>query len=75
MFEEKMESEQLATIEKTELLRDLDRLDLENSIIKFDIQHLVVKLEHVKSLALEKELKMSIVKNNMHQIETKAKHI
>jgi hypothetical protein len=50
-------------------------LDLENSILKSDIQNLGVKLEHVKSLALEKQLEMSTIKNDMHQIETKAKHV
>jgi hypothetical protein len=36
MLEEKMESEQLAAIEKSELL---NILDLKNSIIKSNIQH------------------------------------
>jgi kinesin family protein 15 len=75
VLEEKIESEQLATAEKSELLRDLNRLDSENLILKSDIQHLGVKLEHAKRLALEKELEMSAVKEDRHQIETKAKHV
>ncbi|CAM6042219.1 unnamed protein product [Sphagnum compactum] len=75
VLEEKTESEQLAAAEKSELLRDLNRLDSENLILKSDIQHLGVKLEHAKRLALEKELEMSAVKEDRHQIETKAKHV
>ncbi|CAK9213743.1 unnamed protein product [Sphagnum troendelagicum] len=75
VLEEKIESEQLAAAEKSELLRDLNRLDSENLILKSDIQHLGVELEHAKRLALEKELEMSAVKEDRHQIETKAKHV
>ncbi|CAK9267606.1 unnamed protein product [Sphagnum jensenii] len=75
VLEEKIESEQLAAAEKSELLRDLNRLESENLILKSDIQHLGVELEHAKSLSLEKELEMSAVKEDRHQIETKAKHV
>jgi len=75
VFEEKTKSEQLAIVEKSKLVRDFNRLDLDNSILKFDIHHLGVKLVHVKNLALEKELKMFVVKKDMRQIETKAKHV
>ncbi len=50
-------------------------MDLENSILKSDIQHLGVKSEHAKSLALEKQLEIFTIKNDMHQIETKAKRV
>ncbi len=43
-------------------------MDLENSILKSNIQHLDVKLEHAKSLALVKELEMFIVENDTCQI-------
>jgi len=66
VFEEKTKSEQLAIVEKSKLFRDFNRLDLDNSFLKSDIHHLGVKLVHVKNLALEKELKMFVVKKDMH---------
>ncbi len=65
---------QLATFEKSEFFKDFNGVDSESSILKSNIQHLDVKLEHAKSLALEKELERFVVKNDICQIETKAKH-
>jgi hypothetical protein len=75
VLEEKTKSRQLVATRKSKLLKDLNRLDLDNSILKSDINHLGVKLEHAKNLALEKKLELSAVKEDMHQIKTKAKHV
>lgn len=74
LLEEKMKSKQHAATEKSKLLKNLNRIDSDNSIFKSNIHHLGVKLEHAKNLALEKELEMFAIKD-MHQIETKAKRV